>query len=114
MFNKDKIVIENVQRRATKLVRSCRDLPYSERLKKLVIPSLEYRKERSDMVQVYKILDDIDKVDKDKLFTFYFMDSCSEAVHCLCADLTIFQLFPLTNEKIVPGENLGFYSILSD
>ena len=54
MCKKDKIAIENVQRRATKLVRSCKDL--SERLRKLGLPSLEYRRERSDLIQVYKIL----------------------------------------------------------
>ena len=63
MYKKDKIAIENVQRRATKLVRSCKDLPYPERLRKLGLPSLEYRRERSDLVQVYKILNDIDIVD---------------------------------------------------
>ena len=51
------------------VVRSCRDLSYSERLKKLGSPSLEYRRERSDIVQVYKILNDIDTVHKNKRFT---------------------------------------------
>ena len=69
MYKKDRIAIENVQRRATKLVNSCKDLSYPERLKKLGLPSLEYRRDRLDLVQVYKILNDIDKVDKDKLFT---------------------------------------------
>ena len=66
---KDKIAVENVQRRATKLVRPCKYLSYPERLRKLGLPSLEYRRERSDLIQVYKILNDIDKVNKDKLFT---------------------------------------------
>ena len=69
MYKKDKIAIENVQRRATKLVRSCKDLSYPERLRKLGLPSLEYRRERSDLIQVYKILNDIDKINKDKLLT---------------------------------------------
>ena len=30
---------------------------------------LEYRRERADMIQTYKILHGIDKIDKDKLFT---------------------------------------------
>ena len=50
-------------------MRSCKDLTYPERLKKLSLPSLEYRRERSDLIQVYKILNGIDKVEKDKLFT---------------------------------------------
>ena len=66
---KDKIIIGNVQRRATKLVASCKNLSYPERLRKLGLPSLEYRKERADMIQVYKILNGIDIVEKDKLFT---------------------------------------------
>ena len=42
MYKKDKIAIENVQRRATKLVRSWKDLPYPERLRKLQPLSLEF------------------------------------------------------------------------
>ena len=36
-----------------------------------------------------------------KLVTF--MDSCSEAVHCLCTNLTLFQLVPLTNSSDKEG-----------
>ena len=68
-YKKDKIIIENVQRRATKLVSSCKDLSYPERLRTLGLPTLEYRRERADLIQVYKILHDIDSVDKGKLFT---------------------------------------------
>ena len=68
-YKKDKIIRENVQRRATKLVTSCKHLPYPERLHKLGLPTLEYRRERADMIQIYKNLHDIDTVDKDKLFT---------------------------------------------
>ena len=68
-FKKDRIAIENVQRRATKLVRCISHLPYSEKLRALGLPSLEYRRERADVIQVYKILHNIDKGDKNKLFT---------------------------------------------
>ena len=69
VFKKDMIALENVHRRATKLVKSIAHLSYSDRLRKLGLPSLEYRRERADVIQVYKILHDIDKVDKSKLFT---------------------------------------------
>ena len=69
LYKKDRIAIENVQRRATRLVRACKNLSYPERLRKLGLPTLEYRRQRADMVQVYKILNDIDKVDKAKLFS---------------------------------------------
>ena len=47
----------------------CNNLSYPERLRKLGLPSLEYRRERADMIQVYKVLNDIDIVEKDELFT---------------------------------------------
>ena len=69
MFKKDKILIENIQRRATKFVKCLKHMSYEDRLKTLGLPSLEYRRERSDMIQVYKIMHGIDRVDKDKFFT---------------------------------------------
>ena len=59
------IAIENVQRRATQLVTSIKHLSYQERLKKLGLPSLEYRRERADLIEVYKIMNNIDQVEKD-------------------------------------------------
>ena len=55
--------------RATKLVASCKNLSYPERLRKLGLSSLEYRRERADLIQVYKVPNGIDIVEKDKLFT---------------------------------------------
>ena len=69
IYKKDKITIENVQRRATRLVKSIQHLTYPERLRLLGLTPLEYSGERADMIQVYKILHGIDKVDKDKFFT---------------------------------------------
>ena len=69
VYKKDRIAIENVQRRATKLVKSISHLPYNDRLRVLGLPTLKYRRERADVTQVYKILHSIDKVDKSKLFT---------------------------------------------
>ena len=69
LFKKDVIAIENVQRRATKLVSTISHLTYQERLKCVGLPSLEYRKERADLVEVFKIMNDIDDVDKEKFFT---------------------------------------------
>lgn len=69
LYKKDKITIENVQRRATRLVRSISHLSYENRLRELGLPTLEYRRERADMVQVYKIFNGIDKIEPDKLFT---------------------------------------------
>ena len=60
---KDIQLIENVQRRATKLVPGLKDLEYEQRLQRLKLPSLVYRRARGDMIEVYKYLHDIYKVD---------------------------------------------------
>jgi hypothetical protein len=55
-LKKDIVAIENVQRRATKQIPNFRDLSYSERLQKLGLPTLTYRRHRGDMIELYKIL----------------------------------------------------------
>ena len=47
-------LIESVQRRATKQVPKMKDMSYQERLEKLKLPSLLYRRLRGDMIEVYK------------------------------------------------------------
>ena len=51
--------IESIQKRATKLIRVCRNMPYKERLSCLGLPTLKYRRFRGDMLEVYKILNNL-------------------------------------------------------
>ena len=48
--------IEKVQRRATKTLPNLKHLSYVERLKKLKLPCLKYRRIRGDLIEVYKII----------------------------------------------------------
>ena len=48
--------VENVQRRATKLIPGFDHLEYEERLKKLKLPTLTYRRLRGDLIETFKIL----------------------------------------------------------
>ena len=52
----EKIRIEGVQRRATKLVPELSNLPYKERLQHLKLPSLEYRRTRADILLLYNYI----------------------------------------------------------
>ena len=65
---KDMHRMENVQRRATKLVPSLKNDSYEVRLKKLGLTTLQERRERGDMIEVFKILKGIDRVDHTKFF----------------------------------------------
>ena len=53
---KYKEAIENVQRRATKMVPGLANLSYADRLKLLKLPTLAYRRVRGDMINVFKII----------------------------------------------------------
>ena len=65
----DKVKIEQVQRRATKLVKSLSHLDYNERLIRLKLDSLNFRRRRADMIQVFRIIKGIDKIDHSLFFT---------------------------------------------
>jgi len=66
---KDKVCLERIQRRATKMVKEVKKLKYEDRLRKLGIYSLERRRLRGDLIEVYKVLSGKEKVNKDKFFT---------------------------------------------
>ena len=66
IYKKEAMQIENVQRRATKLVNNIQHLSYTERLKYIGLSPL--RKEmRADMVETFKILNKIDKIQHEHI-----------------------------------------------
>ncbi len=68
LFNKDRQIIEKVQRRATRLVPELKDSEYTDRLRALKLPTLAYRRLRGDMIQVYKIMHGINDVKRETFF----------------------------------------------
>ena len=67
-LKKDINKLEKVQQRATRLVPELRGLTYEQRLKQLGLTTLEERRRRGDLIEVYKIMHGIDKVDRKQFF----------------------------------------------
>ena len=62
-------LIEGVQRKATRLSRDLRNEPYNIRLTTLGLPTLQFRRDRADMLQVFKILNGYEDIDSSRFFT---------------------------------------------
>ena len=68
-LRKDIDLLERVQRRATKMVRSLKQRDYLSRLEVLGLQTLEQRRVRGDMIEVFKILTGREGVDPARYFT---------------------------------------------
>ena len=66
-LKRQSILIESVQRRATKLVPECKDMNYRERLGYLKLYSVKGRRLRGHLIQVYKISQGFDDIDHEKM-----------------------------------------------
>ena len=65
-FWKDIDAIVSVQRRATRLIPGLARLSYEERLKETGFYSLERRRLRGDMIEMFKIMKGKDKISVDE------------------------------------------------
>lgn len=70
LFKRQSVVIEKVQRRATKLCKGLSKLSYYDRMQELGLPSLKFRRLRGDLIQAYKIINNILTVDVNYFFQF--------------------------------------------
>jgi len=67
-YKKDKDLLEKIQHRFTRMLPELRNLQYSERLNKLGLWTLEERRNRADLIEVYKILNGFSVVPADTFF----------------------------------------------
>lgn len=67
-LEQDKSILEKVQNKAVNLVAGLTGNSYEEKCKELGLETLEQRRVKQDILQAYKILKGVDKVDPDKIF----------------------------------------------
>ena len=84
-LKKDITMVENVQRRATKMINGMKGKNYEERLRELDLLTLRYKKSRGDMIETYKII--TGKYDND----------------------VSIGMFPITDEKNLRGHTMKIY-----
>lgn len=65
---KNKQIIENAQRRATRIVPELRGLNYEQRLKELNLTTLDYRRKRYDLIQTFRIIRNEDDIKSSVFF----------------------------------------------
>jgi hypothetical protein len=61
-FEEDISILKRIQRRATKIPRSSRKLSYEDRLKVWDITTLKKRRTRGDIIQIYKLRNNIEVI----------------------------------------------------
>ena len=54
------LMLEKVQARAIKLIPELKDLPYETRIAKLNLTTLEDRRKRGDLIETFRIFNQID------------------------------------------------------
>ncbi|CAL4058833.1 unnamed protein product, partial [Meganyctiphanes norvegica] len=67
-LKKDINLLEKVQQRATRLVPQLRGLSYEVRLERLGLTSLEERRFRGDLIEVFKIMHGYENIDRSQFF----------------------------------------------
>ena len=66
---KDIDMLERVQSRATKMIQKLRNISYEMRLKECGLTTLETRRLRGDQIEVFKILNGYENIDRNIVFT---------------------------------------------
>ncbi len=61
-------VLEKIQKRAVGLIKGLRGRTYEEKCKELDLETLAVRREKADLIQVFKIVNKIDRVEEGTFF----------------------------------------------
>ena len=67
-YHKDIDKLERIQQRATKIISELRDLSYESHLLECGLTTLEIRRLRGDQIEVFKIVNDYEHIDRNLFF----------------------------------------------
>ena len=70
-FVTDANILESVQKRATRYAKDISSLHYYDRLLRLNLPTLSYRRFRADMIMTYNIIHNNTNLDPHEFFQFH-------------------------------------------
>ena len=59
--------LERMQRITTKMVPDLEDLTYEERLREMQLTTLRQRRERGDLITIYKLMNNLEETDRKNL-----------------------------------------------
>jgi len=82
-LEKDKELLEKVQRRMTRMVQECKGFDYEKRLRIVNLTTLETRRQRADLLEVYKIIRGLEAGNVDALFKFG--GDTTRGIHSSCS-----------------------------
>lgn len=125
VLKKDIRLIENVQRRATRLLSDLSHLCYEDRLRALNLPTLLYRRKRGDLIQVFKILNGYDDISPDEFFKFsgtttrghskkLFKTRCTKTVRQNSFAIRVIEDWNSLPEEIVSAKSVLQFKTLLD
>jgi hypothetical protein len=107
-FQKDIDLIEGVQIRATKLAVRTKGVSYEERLKFLDMTTLETRRIRGDLIEVFKILKGIEDVKEERFSTRE--KGCTRVMNSnylnLVVTLTVENMLLQIESRVIPHINV--------
>ena len=79
-YAKDKVLLEKMQHRFTRMIVGMKELPYEERLRRLGLWTLEERRVCADLIEVHRMSKGLSKVKFDYFFE-YATDSRTRGHH---------------------------------
>ena len=67
-YVKDKVLLERIQRRFTRMIPGLKNLKYEERFRKLNLWTLEDRRVRADLIEVFQIVRGVSSIKPETFF----------------------------------------------